>query len=172
MSLPAVCHTYCDGPYGQTHYRVAKPNHAADLPPLPCLHQTPKSGMDYEKIMPLLTSTSGGRMVIALDTPRYGGSGSPPKPIGIRDLENVMAHFLETICADGVIREGPNDVMGYHTGSVTATELAVTFPRLIRRVVLISLAAYENEERARHIANIERFPPRGPTQAMSWNCGT
>jgi pimeloyl-ACP methyl ester carboxylesterase len=158
MTLPPVRRAYCDGPYGQIHYRVARPDRTAELPPLLCLHQTPKSGIDYEPIMPLLAAARAGRVVIAPDTPGYGGSDAPPAPIGIRDFADVMASFLETMRSDGVIGEGPVDVMGYHTGSVTATELAITRPRLIRRVVLVSLAAYDADERARRLAAIDRFP--------------
>ncbi|WP_159987307.1 alpha/beta fold hydrolase [Novosphingobium sp. 18052] len=160
MSAPLMQRAYCDGPYGQIHYRVARPAGPAALPPLLCLHQTPKSGFDYEPVMPLLAAQ--GRVVLAPDTPGYGGSDAPPAPIGIRDFGQVMAGFLETMRADGVIGEGPVDVMGYHTGSVTATELAVSRPRLIRRLVLVSLAAYEAEERIRRLASIDRFPVPRP----------
>ncbi|WP_232491489.1 alpha/beta fold hydrolase [Novosphingobium kaempferiae] len=170
MAAPLVRRAYCNGPYGQVHYRIARPAEPAVLPPLLCLHQTPKSGIDYEPIMPLLAAQ--GRVVLAPDTPGYGGSDAPLAPIGIRDFGHVMAGFLETMRADGVIGEGPIDVMGYHTGSVTATELAVTRPRLIRRLVLVSLAAYEAEERARRLASIDRFPvprPDASHVAQLWN---
>lgn len=175
MTVPAVhAHSvrraYCDGYYGQMHYRVARPDGHLRLPPLLCLHQTPKSGFDYEPVMPLLAAQ--GRVVLAPDTPGYGGSDAPSAPIGIPAFASVMADFLETMRADGVIGEGPVDVMGYHTGSVTATELAVTRPRLIRRLVLVSLAAYEAEERARRLTAIDRFPvprPDATHVAELWN---
>ena len=72
---------YLDYALGQLHYRRAEP--AAGLPrrrPVVCLHQTPTSSLEFE---PLMRELAGDRVVVALDTPGYGGSDGPSQPQSI-----------------------------------------------------------------------------------------
>jgi pimeloyl-ACP methyl ester carboxylesterase len=134
---------YVDSRWGQTHIRIGQG--PADRPPLLMLHPTPKSGWIYE---PLFAPLMQGRTVIAPDTPGYGASDAPPEPAAIEDFAAEMLALMERLAADGRVPAGPFDVMGYHTGSVTSVALAHLAPAAIRRLVLVSLAAYPADVRA------------------------
>ena len=69
---------YIDYDGGQLHYRRAEPPPGvARRVPVVCLHQTPTSSLEFE---PLMRELASDRVVVALDTPGYGGSGGPPAP--------------------------------------------------------------------------------------------
>jgi pimeloyl-ACP methyl ester carboxylesterase len=146
---------YADSRWGWLHYRLAGPAQPTGKPPLLMLHQTPKSGWEYE---PMLRVLGRDRVVIAPDTPGYGASEPPPEPVRIEDYAEVMAQLMQDLAADGRVPAGPFDVMGMHTGSVTSTQLAVSHPGVVRRVVLLGLAAYDDAERAAKLEAIADYP--------------
>eukprot|EP00547_Thalassionema_nitzschioides_P017047 CAMPEP_0194251530 /NCGR_PEP_ID=MMETSP0158-20130606/25585_1 /TAXON_ID=33649 /ORGANISM="Thalassionema nitzschioides, Strain L26-B" /LENGTH=89 /DNA_ID=CAMNT_0038988687 /DNA_START=71 /DNA_END=337 /DNA_ORIENTATION=+ len=47
--------------------------------PIFCFHGSPRSSDEFLEVLPLLAASSGGRMVVALDTPGYGVSENPPQ---------------------------------------------------------------------------------------------
>jgi pimeloyl-ACP methyl ester carboxylesterase len=155
MSDPAIRRGYVDNIYGQLHYRIAKPDGAPKYPPLLCLHQTPQAGWEWE---PLITRLARDRVVLAPDTPGYGSSDAPPEPVYIEDFARCMIRFMDDMQAQGEIGAGPFDVIGYHTGSITATQLARAYPDRVRRIVPIGLACYDAPARAAKLANIGVFP--------------
>lgn len=159
MTLPLVRRAYHDGAYGQIHYRIARPATAPSLPPLLLLHQTPKSGIDYEQIMPLLAID---RVVIAPDTPGYGGSDAPPAPPSIEDYADAAMALVDALGEEGILDATSIDVMGYHTGAVTSTHLGVSRPDRIRRLVLLGLAAYDEPTRREKLERIDIFPVPRP----------
>ncbi|SER80773.1 alpha/beta fold hydrolase [Sphingobium sp. YR768] len=147
---------YLPSRYGLLHYRIVRPAVPGDLPPLLCMHQTPGNGGDWAPVMPALGKR---RIVIAVDTPGYGMSDPPPAPVTIEDFAEVMAAFLSDLAKAGIVGEGPVDLLGYHTGSLIATQLACAFPDLIRRVAMFGLAAYPPDMRATKLARLrEHFP--------------
>lgn len=129
---------YVDGRWGQLHFRIAQGPH--NPPPLLLLHPTPKSGWIYE---PLLETFRADRVVIAPDTPGYGASAGPESPASIEDFADEMLALMGQLAASGDIPSGPFDVMGYHTGSVTSVALAQRAPQAVRKLILVSLAAYD-----------------------------
>lgn len=136
---------YADGRWGQVHYRLAAADgEGAGAPPLLMLHPTPKSGWIYEGIMARL---GGGRAVLAPDTPGYGASAAPPAAPGIEDYAGEMLALIDTLTARGELPAGPVDVLGYHTGSVIAAAMALGDATRVRRLILVSLAAYDPAER-------------------------
>jgi pimeloyl-ACP methyl ester carboxylesterase len=154
--MPRILRAYLDSTFGQLHYRIARPSRPATAPPLLCLHQTPASGSDW---LPILADLADTRVVVAPDTPGYGMSDAPPQPVEISDFAGVMARFMEDLGAAGVVEDGPFDVMGMHTGSIIATELARCWPQRVRRAVLFGLAAYPADVRAQKLARLpEAFP--------------
>jgi len=155
---------YVDGRWGQVHLRIAIG--PADRPPLLMLHPTPKSGWIYE---PLFAPLVQGRTVIAPDTPGYGASDAPPEPASIEDFAGEMLAMMSQLAADGRMPSGPFDVMGYHTGSVTSVALAHLAPTAVRRLVLVSLAAYSAEVRAAKRAGLVNWP--GPREDGSHLAG-
>jgi len=149
-----VRRAYADGPFGQIHYRIARPDGPTTKPPLLCLHQTPKSGRDYERLIECLGEQ---RVCIAADTPGYGESDPPPAP-SIEIYAHSIFELVETLRAAGVMPAVPFDLMGYHTGGVIGACMAREHPERVRRLVFVSLPALDTEARRKRIANMDRFP--------------
>lgn len=149
---------YADGRWGQVHYRLAAAGGEGEgAPPLLMLHPTPKSGWIYEGMMARL---SRNRSVLAPDTPGYGASSPPPAPAGIEDYAGEMLALIDALVARGDLPTGPVDVLGYHTGSVIAAAMALRDPARVRRLILVSLAAYDPAEREAKRAGLAHW--RGP----------
>ena len=151
---------YVDVTHGQVHLRTA--GEAAERPTLLCLHMSPASGLVYENVMAQLGRS---RRVLAPDTPGFGASDPTPEPPDIADYADAMA---EVVLATG---GGPVDVLGYHTGSLTAVELAVRHPGLVRRIVAVSMPVFTPEELERFRALYSTdpiFTPDGETLLAKW----
>lgn len=130
---------YVDGPFGQVHLRIAGEG-AHGRPPLVCFHPSPLSSRLYERFLDRLAAE--GRQALAIDTPGFGMSDPPPAPPSISDYSQVMASVI-----DALGLPGPVDLMGYHTGSMIAAELAATQPDTVRRLVLVSAPIFTEAER-------------------------
>lgn len=133
MSKPAtVRRSYVDCRFGQLHLRSAKPDtgDAAKFPPLICFHQSPQSGRIFTEV---LKNLGRDRFVYAPDTPGFGESDPPNEMPEIADYAAAMGDLLDQL---GHV---PVDLLGYHTGALTATELALTRPHQIRRIVMIGV---------------------------------
>ena len=141
----AIERDFVDGPFGQIHIRVAKPAKRSSHPPLILFHPTPYSGDYFRSFMSIMASD---RMVIAIDTPGYGDSARPEKLPTIGDYAKAARVALDGLGLKGK-RGGSVDVLGYHTGTLIAIELAVQQPRLVRRLVLPGLPYYAGEDRKR-----------------------
>lgn len=131
---------YTDGPFGQIHYRTGgrTGGQASDQTPLLLLHPSPLTGLVWDNFLPAMAED---RLVVAPDTPGFGESAPPPSAPEIEDYANAMASFVES---HGL---GRIDIMGYHTGSLTALEMARLYPDLVRKVVMISATVFTEEER-------------------------
>jgi pimeloyl-ACP methyl ester carboxylesterase len=127
---------YADGPYGQIHYRYVVPSTATKTP-LVCLHASPLSGILYEN---WIEEMGKDRNAFAPDTPGYGSSDTPPAPVQIPDFGRAIIRFMDELKIERA------DIMGYHTGSFTAIEVAKSFPARVRKVVLISAPIFTDEE--------------------------
>ncbi|MHB8284877.1 MAG: alpha/beta fold hydrolase [Caulobacteraceae bacterium] len=157
--MTAITKAYAKSEHGQLHYRIALPDGPQTRPPLLCLHQTPSSGAEWAVVMPDLATD---RVVIAPDTPGYGMSDQPPAPLSIPDFARIMKQFMTDLADSGVIADGPFDIMGAHTGSITATEMGRAWPEQVRRLVLYGLAAYEADIRKTKLDTLyDKFPRPG-----------
>jgi pimeloyl-ACP methyl ester carboxylesterase len=141
---PTMKRGYVDGPYGQIHYRIVRPARSGKLP-LMCLHASPLSSLVYDN---WIREIGKDRIAVAPDTPGYGGSDTPPRPVEIADFATAMIRFMDEMKFRVV------DVMGYHTGSLTSVELARRHPDRIRKVVIISAPNWTDEERAASRARV------------------
>ena len=141
-------HGYTDNRFGQLHYSIAQPVGSSDLPPLVLLHQSPNSSTEFDD---LVRALGRERIAIAVDTPGYGGSDGPATIPTIEDYAAAIAEGLKTLGYSG---ERPVDLFGYHTGSKIATELAITEPRLIRRVMLSGIYDPPAEQLSKALANL------------------
>ncbi|RYY27044.1 MAG: alpha/beta fold hydrolase [Sphingomonadales bacterium] len=144
---------YVDGRFGQMHVRIAGPADSAE-PPLICFHMSPMSGRCYERFIDRFAEATG-RMAVAIDTPGFGQSDAPPAPPSIADYSEAMRSAIEAL---GII--GPVDLIGYHTGSMIAANLAAEYSALVRRVICISAPMFtDSEKEAMH----RLYPPLKPS---------
>ncbi len=144
---------YVDGRHGQVHLRSARPAAESGRRPLLCFHLSPVSGVVYES---LLAELGRDRLAVAPDTPGYGASDAPPGPPTIADYAAAMGDVLDALA----IREC--DVLGYHTGSKIAVELALARPAAVRHLVLVGAPVYTAAELAAMRAQHE--PPLTPSE--------
>lgn len=128
---------YIDGPFGQMHARIA--GGASDKPALVCFHMSPMSGRIYTNF---IGAMGEDRLAIAIDTPGFGMSDTPDSPPEIADYARAMMAAIDAL---GVA--GPVDLMGYHTGSMIACDVARARPDQIRRLILVSAPIFTDEER-------------------------
>jgi len=144
--------------FGQVHYRFQKPAVKSSKVPLLCLHASPGSSIVY---LDFIAQMGTDRLTIAADTPGYGLSDHPPKPSTIGDFVDAMCDLLDGL---GVKRI---DLLGNHTSSATAVELAVRRPDLVRRVVLHSALMFTPEDRSAYRAKMANVTPPDLDTALS-----
>ena len=142
---------YADSIYGQIHYRYAKPPAGGPRRlPLLCLHASPLTGIVYDN---WLVEMGRDRLALAPDTPGFGGSDAPPAPPEIGDYARAFIGFLDSLELDSV------DLMGYHTGAMTAVEMARRYPHRVRKVVMISAPLFTAEELVAYRSRLLGPPP-------------
>ncbi len=146
---PAIKRGYADGPYGQLHFRIVRPARSSRTP-LMCLHASPLSSAVFDN---WIREIGKDRIAVAPDTPGYGGSDTPPRPVEIADFAVAMLRFMDEM------KLGVVDLMGYHTGSLTSVELARRHPDRIRKVVLLSAPNWTADELAALRARMDVPPP-------------
>lgn len=132
---------YADSRFGQIHYRISRPfAESENKTALIALHLSPNSGQVFSSFLPLL---GRDRMALAPDYPGYGMSD----PIaGVQHIEDYAAAMLDAV--DNLDIEMPVDLLGYHTGTAVALEMARQRPSAIRRVMLVAVPVLTQEERA------------------------
>lgn len=136
-----VKRSYVDGKYGQLHYRIAQPATPSSLPPLYCLHQSPKCGLEFETLMGVIGEE---RIVVAPDYPGYGQSDKPPE----EHLATVPAYAEACWQVADALGHDNIALFGNHTGSKVATEMAVTRPGHVGSIAMVSAALLTDEERS------------------------
>jgi pimeloyl-ACP methyl ester carboxylesterase len=136
LPLAPVRRGYVDTSCGQMHYREA--GAGCDGTAILCLHMSPYSGAMYERFLGVLGCE---RHVFALDTPGYGLSDPPQEQPEYEVYAGAVADFVKGIGLHQV------DLIGYHTGSFIATELANAQPDLVRRLVLVSAPIFYADDR-------------------------
>ena len=121
---------------GVMHVRIVEGG-KPDGVPLFCFHMSPRSSHYYES---LLQALGPNRTIVAVDTPGYGESFKPVERPEIGDYAEAMAGLIRAM---GFVRA---DVLGDHTGTKTAVELAHRHPALVRRIVMNTAGVYSPEE--------------------------
>ena len=132
---------YFESRFGQLHVHYAIPTGGGfdEATTLLCFHQSPMSARVFDAF---LGQMGRDRSVYAPDTPGYGESDAPPSIPSISDYAGAMLDFLDTM------RFRKVDLLGYHTGSLIAAELAIARPEQVRRVVLAGVPLLNDTERA------------------------
>ncbi|MEM8988457.1 MAG: alpha/beta hydrolase [Pseudomonadota bacterium] len=148
--MPRLTRQFIDGPYGQIHLRIAKPE-APAARPLLCLHMSPKSGRSFASFMEL---ASDDRIIVAPDYPGYGESDHPPAEPYVTVPDYAKAMWAAADALD----LGPVDLLGYHTGSKVAAEMARQRPDDVKTIVMLSASLFTAEELAKVSAYFEPIP--------------
>jgi pimeloyl-ACP methyl ester carboxylesterase len=148
---------------GQVHVRMSgAATSGGDRSPLVLLHMTPMSSAMYDALLPLFGTD---RLVVAPDRPGFGFSDLPDHPPSIADYAVATLDALDAL---GVERF---DVLGTHTGSVEAVQLADAYPDRVRKIVLVGIPAYtpqELQERAYRLAGVPSPVEDGAHLAWHW----
>lgn len=153
-----------DGLFGQVHVRIASPPaNIEDKPALVLFHPTPYSSLFYGDYM---AEMSKDRLVIAMDTPGYGASDRPSSSPSIADYAINAEQVLDALN----IHE-PVDVVGYHTGTLIAAELAIRSPTQVRRLILPGVPYFTGEAQKEALANYakpDELKPDGSHLLEKW----
>ena len=143
---------YFECRFGQLHVRTAFPTSGGfdEHTTLLCLHQSPRSGREFEKFLPVIARD---RSVYAPDIPGHGDSDAPAHRPAIADYAAAIADFLDAM------RFRQLDVLGHESGALIAAELGILRPEQVRRLVLVSVPVFNAEEREAFTGKSSPAPP-------------
>jgi pimeloyl-ACP methyl ester carboxylesterase len=136
--------------FGQLHLR----SHDGRGVPLVLLHMSPRSGAMWEAFQEKLE-----RPTHAPDRLGYGYSDSPPWALS---LEQYAQATVDGLKAAGM--QGQIDLLGIHTGSVEAIEIAHQLGPQVRRVVAVGMPLFTAEEQQRQLEKYSEQPLRPATE--------
>lgn len=123
--------------HGAMHVRVT--GEQDDAPPLVLLHMSPLSGRMFDRVVPLLAR---GRQVVVPDRLGFGYSDR------LAERMPLSEYALATLDAFDAIGVRQFDVVGIHTGSTEAVELATAHADRIRRVGIVAIPVFTEAELA------------------------
>jgi pimeloyl-ACP methyl ester carboxylesterase len=135
--------------FGQLHLR----SHDGRGVPLVLLHMSPRSGAMWETLQERLE-----RPTHAPDRLGYGYSDAPPWAL---TLEQYAQSTVDGLKAAGMA--GPIDLLGIHTGSIEAIEIAHLLGPQVRRVLAVGMPLFTVEEQQRQLEKYSEQPLRPAT---------
>ena len=141
VTTAPVRRAYVEGRFGQMHLRRSEPAIPGATRPLLLFHMSPYSSVIFESFA---AEMGRDRLTVAIDTPGFGASDAPPTLPEIPDYAAAMGDVMDALGVRDV------DVMGYHTGSKIALELARQRPKQINRIVMVSAAVFTDAELEEH----------------------
>jgi pimeloyl-ACP methyl ester carboxylesterase len=159
--------SYVTHEWGQIHVLTSQPEVLINPTPLVCFAPNPYSGNYYRLFMEALGSD---RTMLALDYPGIGQSDTYPGELDMSTLAEIMADSLTSL-GWGPEGAGPVDLCGYHTGTMLATELAITHPELVRRIILMGIPYYDaagRQERFDRLGQVKPWPDSFAAVAQDW----
>ncbi|HEX3911927.1 MAG TPA: alpha/beta hydrolase [Steroidobacteraceae bacterium] len=136
--------------FGQLHLR----SHDGKGVPLVLLHMSPRSGAMWEAFQEKLDRPSH-----APDRLGYGFSDAPPWALS---LEQYALATVDGLKAAGM--QGQIDLLGVHTGSIEAIEIAHQLGAQVRRVVVVGMPLFTAEEQQRQLEKYSEQPLRPATE--------
>jgi pimeloyl-ACP methyl ester carboxylesterase len=136
--------------FGQIHLRS---NEGKGVP-LVLLHMSPRSGAMWENLQERLE-----RPTHAPDRLGYGYSDAPPWALS---LEQYAQSTVDGLKAAGM--QGQIDLLGIHTGSIEAIEIANQLGSQVRRVALVGVPLFTSEEQQRQMEKYSEQPLRPATE--------
>jgi pimeloyl-ACP methyl ester carboxylesterase len=133
--------------------------------PLVLLHLSPRSGEMWEALQARLTRPSH-----APDRLGYGFSEAPPWALS---LEQYAQSTVEALNAAVLV--GSFDVLGIHVGAVEALEIAHLVPAKVRRVAMVGVPLFTQEEHQRRMEKYSEQPLKPVTDGghvlAAWRSG-
>jgi pimeloyl-ACP methyl ester carboxylesterase len=132
--------------FGQLHLR----SHEGKGVPLVLLHMSPRSGAMWEALQKRLE-----RPTHAPDRLGYGYSDAPPWALS---LEQYAHSTVDGLRAAGM--QGQIDLLGAHTGSIEAIEIANQLGAQVRRLALVGVPLFTFEEQQRQMEKYSEQPLR------------
>ena len=126
------------------HYRID----GMGDPPLVLLHQTPRSSDEFNEMIPML---SRKRRTIAPDIIGYGDSDKTTEYYGAEDYAKTIIMLLDNL---GINKA---TIVGHHSGSKIAVELATAFPERLEKLVLIGPYFWNADTRQRAVTQTGRY---------------
>jgi len=123
LSSGAVRRGYCDGPFGQIHYRTA----GRGTPVILC-HGAGRTSHGYDLVLPRLAAT--GFRAIAFDTPGAGLSDAAPQEPSIAELSTAIDAVLAHLGVNSAC------IAGHHTGGNMASAFAARRPRAVKALAI------------------------------------
>jgi pimeloyl-ACP methyl ester carboxylesterase len=136
--------------FGQLHLRS---NEGKGVP-LILLHMSPRSGAMWELLQEKLD-----RPTHAPDRLGYGFSDAPPWAL---TLEQYAQATVDGLNAAGM--QGQVDLLGIHTGSIEAIEIAHLLGSQVRRVAVVGMPLFTAEEQLRQMEKYSEQPLRPATE--------
>ncbi|MFI6483582.1 alpha/beta fold hydrolase [Nonomuraea sp. NPDC050663] len=128
-------------------------------PPLIMLHGGAYTfHLSFDALLPALTAE---RKVIGIELQGHGHTAGGDRPFSIRQCADDVIALLDHLGVEEA------DWFGYSLGGLTATEVAVSTPDRVRRVVLAAshFRATRSEAYHREITDMDLSSPRMPTEA-------
>ncbi len=140
QSEPRVRRGYFECRYGQLHVHNAIPPGGGfeESTSLLCLHAGTMSGGMFREFLAVM---GRDRSVYAPDLPGSGESDAPAARASVADYADAIGDFLDTM------RFRQIDVLGHHTSSLIAAELAIARPQQVRKLVMVGVPALTEAER-------------------------
>jgi pimeloyl-ACP methyl ester carboxylesterase len=152
IGLPKITRRIHPTRFGQMHLRSndGKGNGV----PLVLLHMSPRSGAMWEMLQERLE-----RPTYAPDRLGYGFSDAPPWALS---LEQYAQATVDTLREAGVA--GEVDLLGMHTGSFEAIEVAHQIGSQVRRVIAVGMPLFSAEEQQRQLEKYNEQSLRPATE--------
>jgi pimeloyl-ACP methyl ester carboxylesterase len=123
---------------------------------------SPVSGAMYEPVMAPLATTD--RLVLAPDRLGFGASDKPRTTLNMPEYAESTLDLLDELGVENV------DLVGTHTGTVEAIELATRWPNRVRMVVLVALPIFTPDEVAERKQRFFRPPaPAEDGSHLQWH---
>ena len=141
---------YADGPYGQVHYRDNQGGGTGSddktLPLILC-HMAPQTSKQFSAVYELFKKR--GVRAIGVDCPGFGESDPTPFVPSIQDWAPAVVAVLDHL---GIEKA---HLLGHHTGSKVACEVALQFPERVGKLVLQGPTPYPEEERLKALQYVK-----------------
>lgn len=155
---PRLRRAYFECRYGQLHVHNAIPAGGGfdEQTTLVCLHSSSATGRSFLELSRILGQS---RSVYSPDTPGCGESDGPPKALSIAGYAEAIGDFIDSMRFRSI------DLLGAHSGAAVAAELAISRPKVVRKVVMIGAPVLDETERKTWR---DLSPPEGLSQGALW----